>query len=78
MKVGDRVKKITHHRSGLNRLEPAIIIEISEEWNTLRYLIKYHDKYTINGTKVQTWVDEDDIMIDIEYYRDKKINEILK
>lgn len=74
MKVGDRVKNI---RVKAYKFEPMVIIEISEEWNTLRYLVEYLGIFNTSGKKMTNWVGEDDIMLDIEFYRDEKIKEIL-
>lgn len=75
MKVGDRVRNIKIKKY---QCEPIVIIEISEEWNTLRYLIEYLNVFNVQGTKMINWVGEEDITLDIEYYRDGKIEEILK
>ena len=32
----------------------------------------------VQGTNVVKWVDEDDITLDIEYYRNEKLNKILE
>jgi hypothetical protein len=43
-----------------------------------RYHIKYLNVYTVQNTNMLSWVDEDDITLDIEYYRDSKLEKLLK
>ena len=72
MKIGDRVRNI---RAEVYKDEPIIVIDKS--WRN-RYHIKYLNVYTVQNTNMLSWVDEDDITLDIEYYRDIKLEKLLK
>ena len=71
IKVGDRVRNI---RAEVYKDEPIVVTDKS--WRN-RYHIKYLNVYTVQNTNVLSWVDEDDITLDIEYYRNLKIENIL-
>jgi len=70
LKVGDRVRNI---RLEVYKDEPIVVIDIS---NTKTH-IKYLNVYTVQNTNMLSWVDVDDITLDIEYYRDQKLNKLL-
>jgi hypothetical protein len=70
LKVGDRVRNI---RVEVYKDEPIVVIDIS---NTKTH-IKYLNVYTVQNTNMLSWVDVDDITLDIEYYRDQKLNKLL-
>ena len=72
IKVGDRVRNIS---VGTYKDEPIVVIDKS--WRN-RYHIKYLNVYTVQNTNMLSWVDEDDITLDIEYYRDSKLEKLLK
>ena len=72
LKVGDRVRNL---RVDVYKDEPIVVIDKS--WRN-RYHIKYLNVYTVQNTNMLSWVDEDDITLDIEYYREQKINKILE
>lgn len=59
----------------LHKKDEAIILDRSED---NRYFIKYLSKYNRLGNKVTSWVSKSDIKIDIIYYRNLKIDELLK
>ena len=40
--------------------------------------IMLFDSYTVNNTNVYTWVNTDDIKLDIKYYRGLKLKKFLK
>jgi len=71
IKVGDRVRNI---RLEVYKDEPIVVIDISEYE---RYHIKYLNVYTVQNTNMLSWVDEGDITLDIEYYRNLKLEELL-
>ena len=71
LKVGDRVRNVR------GRYEDEPIVVIDKSWRN-RYHIKYLNVYTVQDTNMLSWVDEDDITLDIEYYRNLKIENILK
>jgi len=71
IKVGDRVRNI---RTEAYKDEPIVVIDKS--WRD-RYHIKYLNAYTVQNTNMLSWVDEDDIALDVEYYRNLKIENIL-
>jgi hypothetical protein len=74
LKVGDRVRNI---RADVYKDEPIVIVEKNKgPFN--RYHIKYLNVYTVSGTNMVNWVDGGDITLDIEYYRNLKIENILK
>ena len=83
LKVGDRVKikRIRQHTKELiNSLEeyPVEVVEVSEAWSGgTRYRIELHNVLNVQGTNVVKWVDEDDITLDIEYYRNLNLEKIL-
>jgi hypothetical protein len=70
LKVGDRVRNVR------GRYEDEPIVVIDKSWRN-RYHIKYLNVYTVQNTNMLSWVDEDDITLDIEYYRNLKIEKIL-
>jgi hypothetical protein len=72
IQIGDRVRNI---RVEAYKDEPIVVIDKS--WRN-RYHIKYLNVYTVQNTNVLSWVDEDDITLDIEYYRDSKLEKLLK
>ncbi len=71
LKVGDRVRNI---RLEVYKDEPIVVIDI---YDNKRYHIKYLNVYTVQNTNMLSWVDGDDITLDIEYYRDQKLNKLL-
>ena len=80
LKVGDRVRNV---RVGVYKDEPVVIVGESDNNNSLkikfnRYQIKYLNVFTVSGDNMMSWVDESDIVLDIEYYREQKINKILE
>ena len=79
LKIGDRVRNV---RVGVYKDEPIVIVGESDNNNSLkikfnRYHIKYLNVFTVSGDNMISWVDESDIVLDIEYYREQKINKIL-
>ena len=71
IKVGDRVRNI---RVEVYKDEPIVVIDIFEN---KRYHIEYLNVYTVQNTNMLSWVDEGDITLDIEYYRELKLEELL-
>ena len=55
--------------------EPIVVVDI---FKNKRYHIKYLNVYTVQNTNMLSWVDKDDITLDIEYYRNEKLNKILE
>ena len=79
LKVGDRVRNV---RVDVYKDEPIVIVGESDNNNSLkikfnRYHIKYLNVFTVSGDNMISWVDESDIVLDIEYYRNLKIENIL-
>jgi hypothetical protein len=79
LKIGDRVRNV---RVGVYKDEPIVIVGESDNNNSLkikfnRYHIKYLNVFTVSGDNMMSWVDESDIVLDIEYYRNEKLNKIL-
>ncbi len=72
IKVGDRVRNI---RVEVYKGEPIVVIDKS---GRNRYHIKYLNVYTVQNTNMLSWVDEGDLTLDIEYYRDSKLEKLLK
>ena len=72
LKVGDRVRNV---RIIQYKDEPIVLIDI---FNNKRYHIEYLNVYTVQNINMLSWVNEDDITLDIEYYRNLKIENILK
>ena len=72
IKVGDRVRNI---RIEAYKDEPIVVIDKS--WRN-RYHIQYLNVYTVQNTDMLSWVDGGDITLDIEYYRNLKIEKILE
>ena len=80
MKIGDRVRNV---RVDVYKDEPIVIVGESDNNNSLkikfnRYHIKYLNVFTVSGDNMMSWVDESDIVLDIEYYRNEKLNKILE
>lgn len=77
-KVGDLVNN-TRVARYMNEL--AIVIKVHEnEGYYSRCLIEYQSStlYSVDGRKIQSWVSAKDLRYDIQYLRDKKLEEILK
>jgi hypothetical protein len=79
LKIGDRVRNV---RVDVYKDEPIVIVGESDNNNSLkikfnRYRIKYLNVFTVSGDNMMSWVDESDIVLDIEYYRNEKLNKIL-
>ena len=80
LKIGDRVRNV---RVDVYKDEPIVIVGESDNNNSLkikfnRYHIKYLNVFTVSGDNMMSWVDESDITLDMEYYREQKINKILE
>ena len=78
MKVGDRVRL---KASRIWKDEPIVIVDVFEiafyKIRSRRYQIKYLNVYSSDGDKLATsWVDGGDLTLDIEYYREVKLNEL--
>ncbi len=71
-KVGDRVIELGRN---CYRGEPIEVIEVIS--NSKRCLLKYHTVFNVLRNNMEYWVHEDDIILDKEYYRNKKIEEVL-
>ena len=75
LKVGDRVRNL---RTKAYKDEPIIIIDnIGGSGSGGRYHIKYLNVYNVGSTNMVSWVGVSDITLDIEYYRNLKIEKIL-
>lgn len=82
IQVGDRVRNI---RVEVYKDEPIIVVDVFSGFSggafarsgRKRYHIKYLNVYTVQNTNMMSWVDEDDITLDIEYYRNYKLEELL-
>ena len=80
IQVGDRVRNI---RTKVYKDEPIVVIDIfvyfaANKNEKKRYHIEYLNVYTVQNTNMLSWVDEDDITLDIEYYRELKLEKLLK
>ena len=76
IKVGDRVRNI---RAEVYKDEPIVVIDKSwrNRYHEVRYKLQYLNVYTVQNTNMLSWVDEDDITLDIEYYRNLKLEKLL-
>ena len=79
LKIGDRVRNV---RDIQYKDESVVIVGESDNNNSLRikfnrYHIKYLNVFTVSEDNMMSWVDEKDITLDIEYYRNLKIESIL-
>jgi len=79
MKLGDRVRNI---RVRIYKDEPIEIVDIDLTYpsltsSELRYKIKYLNVFNRLGDNMVSWVSGEDITLDIEYYRDQKLNKLL-
>jgi acetoacetate decarboxylase len=83
IEVGDRVKVVRMRQFKKELVEEfndqhIEVVEISEAWaGSTRYKIEMYNVLNVQGTNVVKWVDENDITLDIEYYRNLKIENIL-
>ena len=68
MKIGDRIIYKGHE---------GIIIDIYQSIGK-RYLIQLFDQYNVTGGPIKTWVNNTNISLDIQYYRDLQLNKLLK
>ena len=71
IKVGDRVRNI---RVEVYKDEPIVVIDI---YDNKRYHLEYLNVYTVQNTNMLSWVYKDDITLDIEYYRNLKLEKLL-
>ena len=71
IQVGDRVRNIS---TKVYKDEPIVVIDKS--WRN-RYHIEYLNVYTVQNTNMLSWVDESEITLDIEYYRNLKLEKLL-
>lgn len=74
MNVGDRVK----FNSGYIDKDGEIVEVQSRQvdnWKP-RYKVRVFKTLNINHENVRTWVGAEDIYLDIEYIRDKKLNDL--
>jgi hypothetical protein len=71
IKVGYRVRNI---RTEAYKDEPIVVIDI---YDNKRYHLEYLNVYTVQNTNMLSWVDKDDITLDIEYYRNLKLEKLL-
>lgn len=71
-KIGDRVK----YRGRDNSIEIIDLMDknIHIHTNHNRYKLKYLDDYNSKGTNVIIWIREDELSLDVEYYRESKLN----
>ena len=77
-KVGDLVNNT---KGAIHKNEPAIVLKVHENKGFYsRCLIEYQDpnSITVDGRKVQNWVSAKDLRYDIQYLRDRKLEELLK
>ena len=72
LKIGDRVNV----RVRWCEDEPGVIIDIGKN-NLNRYYIKYLNILNVSGNNKVSWEDVGDLTLDIEYYREQKLNKIL-
>jgi hypothetical protein len=91
IEVGDRVKVVRMRQFKKELVEefndqPIEVVEISEAWvGSTRYKIEMkapvvaavHNVLNVQGVNVVKWVDENDITLDIEYYRNLKLEKLL-
>jgi hypothetical protein len=80
LKIGDRVRNV---RDIQYKDESVVIVGESDNNSSLkikfnRYHIKYLNVFTVSGDNMVSWVDDKDITLDIEYYRNEKLNKILE
>lgn len=73
LKVGDRVNVIVRWCED----EAGVIIDIGKT-NLNRYYIKYLNILNVSGNNKVSWEDVGDLTLDIEYYREQKLNKILE
>lgn len=72
-KIGDLVKIVDSEFEN----ELCEIIHINNFEMGSRYQVKYPDVYILDGTNLTSWVHELDLVLDVEYYRDHKLDQVL-
>jgi len=72
--IGDKVLFGKNHFS---KKEYEATITDKNELNPNRYFITIEKQFNIGGNQVKRWVHIRDIRLDVQYYREQKINEIL-
>jgi hypothetical protein len=89
IEVGDRVKVIKmlrgsgfnygHKKELIQKLSkyPVEVVRTHNFNGKKRYQIEIYGVLNTQGTNFIKWVDEDDITLDLEYYRNLKIENIL-
>ena len=81
IKVGDRVKVVRFRqfkKELVDNIKGSIeVVEVMNWRKNNRYKIELHGVLNVQGNHVIKWISEDDITLDIEYYRDQKLNKLL-
>lgn len=72
-KIGDKVKIVDSEFEN----ELCEIIHINNFEMGSKYQVKYPDVYILDGTNLTSWVHELDLVLDVEYYRDHKLDKVL-
>lgn len=71
-KIGDLVKIVDSEFEN----ELCEIIHINDLEMASRYQVQYLDVYNPNGTNLTFWVHELDLVLDVEYYRNLRLDEV--
>jgi hypothetical protein len=73
--IGD---KVLFGKKHISKKEYEATITDKHELNSNRYFITLETQLNVQGEQVKRWVDVTDLKLDVKYYREQKINEILK
>jgi hypothetical protein len=72
--IGD---KVIFGKNLLSKIEYEAHITDKHELNPNRYFITIEKQFNKQGDQVKRWVDIRDIRLDVQYYRNIKINQII-
>jgi hypothetical protein len=72
--IGDKVLFGKNH---LSKIEYEATITNKHELRPNRYFITIEKQFNQQGDQVKRWVDIRDLRLDVQYYRDQKLNQII-
>jgi hypothetical protein len=72
--IGD---KVLFGKFFLSKKEHEATITDKHELNSNRYFITLETQLNVQGEQVKRWVDVTDLKLDVQYYREQKINQII-
>jgi len=72
--IGD---KVLFGKKHISKKEYEAFITDKHELNSNRYFITIEKQLNVQGEQVKRWVDGTDLKLDVQFYREQKINKII-